>query len=180
MTKAGAPIAGTTLLAHAVTLLRERCGEVVVVAHRDTELPPVDAPVVRDRPGPRAAMTGLATGLAAVAGDDVLVLACDLPLAGSLLDRITAVPPGRAAVGDDGGAQPLCARYPRALALRECEERLAAGRLAMRDLAGALGAVPVAARGGELLNVNGPEDLRRADRALRGLAEDRRDGVCET
>lgn len=167
--KAGVVLGGTTLVERAVATLSERCATVVVVARPGVPLPELPVPVVHDRPGPGAPLVAVATGLAALRGEDVVVLGCDLPFAGPLLDELLAAPPGVAVAGTEGGrAQPLCARYPRRRALEACERLLSAGALPARALVDALGALGVEARGDALLNVNTPEDLARAERVLRG------------
>jgi molybdopterin-guanine dinucleotide biosynthesis protein A len=163
--KAVVPIGGGTMVERAVALVLARChGEVVVASHPSIELPILPVRVVDDLPGPRAPMNGLVAGLSALTADDVLVLACDLPAAGPVLDRLlradgTVV----VAVDERGRRQPLCARYRRAEALHAANELLARDELRLAALLDALGAVgdvvEVAAGPGELLNVNSPADL---------------------
>jgi molybdopterin-guanine dinucleotide biosynthesis protein A len=167
--KAGVTLAGRTLVERAVDALRARCDRVIVVSRPEVRLPALDVPVVHDRPGPDAPLTAIATALAELRAPDVLVLACDLPLAGPVLDALVAAPPGAAVAGvQDGRLQPLCARYPREAALAACERLLAAGALPARGLLDALGVRGVDAPGDALLNVNSPADLARAEEALRG------------
>jgi molybdenum cofactor guanylyltransferase len=167
--KAGVRLAGRTLVERAVDALLPRCGRVVVVSRADVPLPPLPVSVVLDRPGPDCPLLAVASGLAALDADDVLVLGCDLPLAGALLDRLIAAPAGLAVAGARGGrSQPLCARYPRLAALAACDRLLASGALAARGLPAALGAIAVEGDGDELLNVNTPSDLTRAASILRG------------
>jgi molybdopterin-guanine dinucleotide biosynthesis protein A len=161
--KAAARLGGLTLVERAVAALAPRCRRVVVVTRPGVPLPALPVPVVEDRPGPPCALLALATGLGAVDADDVLVLACDLPLAEPLLDALLAAPAGTAVAGAaDGDAQPLCARYPRADALAAAERLLASGARAARGLLDAVGARLVEAEGPALLNVNAPADLARA------------------
>jgi molybdopterin-guanine dinucleotide biosynthesis protein A len=166
--KADVRLGERTLVERAVAALVARCGRVVVVSRPGVPLPPLPVPVVLDRPGPDCPLVGLATGLAALAADDVLVLGCDLPLAGPLLDALAAAPPGVAlAAARRGRPQPLCARYPRMRALAACERLLAAGALPALGLLDALGAGTVEDDGEALLNVNTPQDLARAMSILR-------------
>lgn len=165
--KAGVVVGGVPLVVSAVTKLRARCGAVVVVARPGIALPDLDVPVVLDRPGPAAPLVGIATGLAALTTASCLVLACDLPLAGAVLDRLVAGEPPAVVASDAGGRiQPLCARYPRERALAACDALIADGELAALALAARLGAVAVTAGADELLNVNTPEDVARAEAAL--------------
>lgn len=153
-----------TLAENAVALLHARCGHVVVVSRPEVALPALPTTVVMDRPGPRGPLTALATGLAATAADDVLVLACDMPFAGPMLDALGQVSPGRTAVGVDvdGHVQPLCARYPRLRALAAIEELLAAGDRRARAPAAVLGALRIDDRWGALANLNTSADLEHA------------------
>lgn len=165
--KAAMRVGGRTLVESAVARLRARCASVVVVSRPDIPLPVLDTPVVFDRPGPATPLVGIATGLGTLTTASCLVLACDLPLAGDILDRLVADPAGAAVAADaEGRIQPLCARYPRRAALAACEALLADGWLAARALATHLAAVTIRAAPGELLNVNTPEDLARAQAAL--------------
>lgn len=163
--KATVPIGGGTMVERAVALLMARCdGEVIVASHPSVDLPILPVAVVDDRPGPRAALNGIAAGLAELEADDVVVLACDLPAAGAVLDRLVAIDGNVVvAVDDRGRRQPLCGRYTRVDALRAAEDFLAAGELRLQRWLTALEpVVEVPARPGELLNVNTPADLGRA------------------
>ena len=161
-------LVGRTLVERAVDALAPHCGRIVVVTRAAVPLPPLDAETVLDGPGPPCPLNGLATGLAAVDSEQVLVLACDLPLAGSLISRLAAAPlPDPVVAADPGGrAQPLCGRYARGPALAACRGLLAAGELRLLPLLDRLGASVVTARAGELANVNSAEDLQRAEAAL--------------
>lgn len=175
--KATAPFAGSTLVEHAVAALAASCGTVVVVSRPGVPLPRLDCPVVFDRPGPDAPLVAVATGLAALRGAECVVLACDLPLAEPVLDRLLAAPAGVAAVAVDpeGRAQPLCARYPRAATLAACDRLLATGAVAMRDLLDAVPWNPVEGSARELLNVATPDDLVRAEGERRAARREGRD-----
>lgn len=162
--KAGVALGGRTLVDRAVELLRARCDEVVVVLRPGVPGPAPPARVVHDRPGPACVLAAIATGLEALSTPRALVLGCDLPFAGPLLDDLLAVPGApAAAVGHDGqGPQPLCALYDRAAALAATEALLDAGRLRARGLPEALAAVTVADRHDALANLNDRADLDRA------------------
>ena len=162
--KATVRLGDLTLVERAVDLLRPRCARVVVVSRRDIALPELDVEVVFDRSGPDCPLVALATGMGATGAQDVLVLACDLPFAGPLLDALLETPPGRAVVGRaDGHIQPLCARYPRAAALRVADALLKAGQLPARGPALALGADSIEDRWGALANLNTPAELAHAE-----------------
>lgn len=161
--KAGALLGGRTLVERAVDALTARCGEVVVVTRAEVPIPPVDARVLHDRPGPAAGLTALATALGVLTGDEVVVLACDLPFAAPLIAELLRPPPGLTVVATEGGRrQPLCARYPRIAALDACEELLASGALALNGLLAHLDVLELEARPPALLNMNTPAELARA------------------
>lgn len=160
--KAMVRLGATTLVERAVASIGAIAGDVIVVARPEVPLPPLPAMVVHDRPGPPCALNAVATGLAAAAGEVVVVLACDLPLAGPLLPRLCQAAPGAAAAvatAPGGMRQPLCARYERAAALCAALDLLASGELRMMGLLERLGAASVAATADELRNVNAPGDL---------------------
>ncbi|MDP8976019.1 MAG: molybdenum cofactor guanylyltransferase [Actinomycetota bacterium] len=170
--KAGLVIEGLSLLERAVAMVSERCAEVVVVSRIGVPLPPITVPVVLDGPGPKGPMNALAAGLAALTSEDVVVLACDLPMAGPVIDRLIEVPGHTAAAASDGSRlQPLCARYPRVRVLEEVRGLMATGDFAMTGLAAAMGAVTVPASEHELLNVNQAEDMEEAARLLLGVTK---------
>lgn len=152
--KATALLDGTTLVERAVAALAPHCRRVVVVGRPEVPLP---VPSVDDRPGPDCPLNALATGLAAVDAEEVLVLACDLPGAGPVLGRLVAAP--SVAVDPQGRAQPLCARYPRLAALAAADDLLARGTLRLLPLVDVLGATPVPATAAELHNVTVATDL---------------------
>jgi len=161
---------GRTFVERAVDALGPHCRALLVVSRPEVELPPLDATVCHDRTGPDAPLNALATGLAALDTDDVLVLACDLPYAQPVVDRLAAEPPGATAVARDRTSrrwQPLCARYPRVAALEVCERLLASGDLRLLPLVDALGASAIEATDDELANVNSPDDLARLTALMR-------------
>ena len=154
--KATVLLDGQTLVERAVAALAPHCRRVVVVGRPEVPLP---LPSVDDRPGPDCPLNALATGLAALEADEVLVLACDLPGAGPVLERLVAAP--SVAVDPDGRAQPLCARYPRAAALAAADSLLAQGTWRLLPLLEILAATAVPAAAAELHNVTFAADLPR-------------------
>lgn len=161
--KAGVLLGGVTLVDRAVALLTPHCGRVVVVTRPGRPLPGPGAAVLFDRSDHEGPLGALATGLAAVDEDEVLVLGCDLPAAAPALVLLAAHPPGAGVATAPGhGPQPLCARYPRAAALAAAGALLAAGERRLRALPVALGAAEVAVPGAALVNLNTPADLAAA------------------
>ncbi len=164
---------GTPLVERAIALLRSFCGEIVVAGRPDAPLPAgLQTRVVYDEPAHAGPVAGIAAGLAALDAEDVVILACDLPLAGPAVARLAAHPPGRPAVAvAPDGPQPLCARVPRRDALVVADRLLAEGAPAARALISALGADPIECPAAWLANVNTPEDARHAE-ALIALGTD--------
>jgi molybdopterin-guanine dinucleotide biosynthesis protein A len=159
--KATADLGGRPLIAHALDALRERVGEVVVVAKPGTTLPALDVPVWHDDDEAFHPRHGIVTALRGAAGAPVLALAVDLPYAGPALDALLRAGP-TAVARADGRLQPLCALYgPGALApLRAAPADEALTRSVL-----ALDPVVVDVPAASLTNVNTPEDLRRLGRA---------------
>jgi molybdopterin-guanine dinucleotide biosynthesis protein A len=173
--KAGVVLEGRTLVERAVEALRPHCRALLVVSRPEVELPALDATVCHDRTGPDAPLNALATGLATLETDDVLVLACDLPYAQPVVDRLAVAAPGVTAVARDRTScrwQPLCARYPRLAALEVCERLLASGDLRLLPLVDALAASAIDATDQELANVNSPDDLARVAALMRRPGRD--------
>lgn len=160
--KATVVVRGRTLAERAVDLLAARCDPVIVVSRPDVPMPSLGVAVVFDRRGVRGPMNALATGLAALDTDDVLVLACDLPFTGPVLDRLAAAAPGTAVAARDDRVQPLCARYPRVATLEACRRLAAQGVRRMTSLLLALDATSITADEGELFNLNTAADLDAA------------------
>lgn len=166
--KASLLLRGTPLVAYPIAALRLMLAEVVVVAKRDSELPPLPGvPIWTEPEQPRHPLAGLVHALEQGAGRSVLVCAGDLPFAAPALVR-------RLATEDAGGApalvpraggrlQPLLARYE-PVALGPLSAALAAeppGRLsdAVAALAPRLLEVDDER---SFFNVNVPEDLLTA------------------
>jgi molybdopterin-guanine dinucleotide biosynthesis protein A len=129
--KATLVLDGETLAARAARALTERALPAVEVGPGHTMLP-----AVREDPpgrGPLAALVAGATALCSGPGrapDAFLLLACDLPYVGPVLDALLAAPRARLVVpvDGDGASQYVCARYDaslvdRAVALVRAGER---------------------------------------------------------
>jgi molybdopterin-guanine dinucleotide biosynthesis protein A len=123
---------------------------------------------VADAPGPRSALRGLVAALEAASGERVVVLATDLlGVTPELLLALVAAPEADVVAPRTArGPEPLCALYRRDAVLGEARRRLAAGRLALHELLGALRVHwlegdDLAAVDPEsaLANVNTPEEL---------------------
>jgi molybdopterin-guanine dinucleotide biosynthesis protein A len=135
--------------------------------------PPASAPGRRvvDAEGPRSALRGVASALAAAREERVLVLATDLmQITRDVLLGLTAFPDGDAVVPRAGGfAQPLCALYRRAPVLAAAKHCLARDTLALRALLERLDVrwlegddlAALDPGGSALANVNTPDDYAR-------------------
>lgn len=158
--KASVTVRGRSLVERAVDSLTPHCIEVVIATRKGIALPTVQARVVYDD-GEQSALRGLASGLNALNTDAVLVLACDLVVAPSLIERLLEGEDSSVVAADERSVQPLCARYARAHALNACHSLLAANDLRVRRLPELLGATVVTAPEGSLVNINTPDDLER-------------------
>jgi molybdopterin-guanine dinucleotide biosynthesis protein A len=177
--KPTAPLGGRPLIEYPLGALREAGFETVVVAKRETELPPLDVAVWLEPDEPSHPLLGVTTALAR-AGRPLLVCGCDLPFVTAALARRLAETPRQSAreriVVPSTGSRlhPLFGRYDPAF-LDELSVALAACR-SMREAITALDPLLLEAeelaRFGDparlLFNVNTPEDLSRAEQLLGG------------
>ena len=163
-------------------------GEPIVARQLRALGPYVAAPlvVVAGDPGPYAALgarlvgdlhpgagplAGLEAALQASDADALLVFACDLPfIDAALIEALRDAPAAEAVVARlDGKAQPLAARYARAI-LPRVQRRLSRDKLRLLDLVAELDPqwldFPAGTRA--LFNVNTPADLARAETLAAG------------
>ena len=129
-----------TLLARVARIMSEAVRPIIVVAAPGQDVPPLprEIEIVRDRNAGCGPLEGIATGLKVIAerADAAFVASCDLPLLQAAFVRhvvaqlddahVAAVP--RVA----GFPQPLAGVYRTALC-QPLDERIAAGRLSVRD-----------------------------------------------
>jgi molybdopterin-guanine dinucleotide biosynthesis protein A len=162
------------LLLYPVEALHELCDEVVVVAKRDTLLPPLAgiADLWIEPDEPRHPLLGVVHALRLAVGRPILVVAVDLPLMDAATLRLIAqTDPGDAAVvvpRVHGRLQPLCALYtPRALP--GLEDFDADARTT--EVVEALGIREVEPPDpSAFYNVNRPEDLLQVSVLLKGAS----------
>ncbi len=168
--KAQYELSGRTLTERAIEMLMGLCRHVVVAGRAGVPLPQnLGCPIVRDAPNTAGPVAGIAAGLAALTADDVLVIACDLPLAGPALQHLACLPAGSAAVAAGSGSaapQPLCARLPRRPALAIALEMLDGSTPAARTFIKALDADHIAVPDVWLTNVNTISDAAALERDL--------------
>lgn len=169
------------MVRRAVEALAAVTSEVVVVS--SVPVPETGTRVIPDRTVGKGPLGGLEAALRearARGHDGVLLLACDLPMVTSeMLAKVAGALSGSPAAAPSrgsGGIEPLCAAYSLET-LAAVERRLSSDDLSLhalfRDVGGqVVPAEDLGARGTELVNVNTPEDRRRAEALLR----DRSDG----
>lgn len=165
-TKATAQLGGRPLASYPVAALGSVCGQVVIVAKRDTELPELGVERWDEPDDPQHPIAGIKYALER-AGGPILVCAGDMPFADAdTLGLIGAeLQPGmKAAVGFcEGRLEPLLAAYaPEALeslAVAPADEPL-------RRTVEALMPVLVDVSPEVVFNVNTPGDLAEAERRL--------------
>jgi molybdopterin-guanine dinucleotide biosynthesis protein A len=147
----------------------ERAGlAALVVAKPATELPAVEAPIVRERPPERHPLHGVVAALAYAKGRPVVVVACDMPLVTAEVLAWLAGLDGTVVPVVDGTLQPMLARYAAdagpALAAAGREGRSV--REAIRALRPRIVQEPELATFGDperlFFNVNDGRDLERA------------------
>lgn len=166
--KANFELSGRTLAQHATDMLAGLCRQVVVAGRAGVVLPQTLVfPIVFDAPNTAGPVAGIAAGLAALTADDVLVIACDLPLAGPALRYLVDMPSGSAAIAVGTTApQPLCARLPRSRALATARRLLDGPTPSAMAFVNALDADRVHVPDAWLANVNTLGDAAELERAL--------------
>jgi molybdopterin-guanine dinucleotide biosynthesis protein A len=167
--KATVELLGRPLISYPLAALAAAGLETVVVAKPGTDLPPLDGPLLLEPTEPRHPLCGIVTALREAGERPLVVLACDMPLAEPALLAHLATAGEPLLVPELGGRlQPLQARYAPALlpALEVALEREEPLRRSVESLAPTTLAAPALSRFGDpermLLNVNTPDDLRRA------------------
>jgi molybdopterin-guanine dinucleotide biosynthesis protein A len=167
--KAAVLLAGRPLIEHVLDAVRAGGLAPVVVAKRDSLLPPLDCRLVFEPALPRHPLCGIVAGLRAVAEPALVVCACDMPfLTGELLAWLSELEAPFAVAAAAGRLQPLLGRYSSSM-LEALEQQLAL-EPPMREVARALDAVVLGQaeleRFGDparlCLSINTPEDLAAA------------------
>jgi len=125
--KAWLPWRGQPMVAHVVSILRPIVDEVVVVASGASELPTLDARVVRDREPALGPLAGIREGLEQIRADFAFVTGTDAPFLTPAFVRALLSYGCAAAPEIDGHVQTLAAVYPRSASER-ITAMLATGR----------------------------------------------------
>jgi molybdopterin-guanine dinucleotide biosynthesis protein A len=173
-------VGGAPLLRRVRDALAARCAEIIVVGGygAGTRLGGVRR-ILDERPGGLGPLAGMEAGLAAARNRLVFVAAGDMPflsedLISCLLERLEGRGVSAVVPRHRGRSHPLCAAYEREI-LPHVRAALDGGVRSMREFLEGLDSVEYVEEGlrrfGDpdlfLMNVNSPEDLRRA-RAMCG------------
>jgi molybdopterin-guanine dinucleotide biosynthesis protein A len=172
--KANLELGGRPLLLHPLAAFVHAGIDAVVVAKRDTSLPPLSVEVWREPDEPVHPLCGIVTALKRADGRAVLVCACDMPFVSPGLLTSLATRSDRLAVPSAGGRlHPLLGRYEPELL--EPLRRALAERQPLQQTVAALR--PTVIEEAELRELGDPElllfninerpDLTRAEEVLR-------------
>jgi molybdenum cofactor guanylyltransferase len=171
--KPTAPLAGRPLIDYPLQALEAAGLETVIVAKRDTTLPPGGAPVWEEPDEPAHPLLGIVTALEQADGRSVVVSACDLPfLSPALVAHLAELDVPLAVPRTGDRLHPLLARYTPVLlpALRAALERPAPLHETLTALDPLIvGDQELSAYGDParlLFNVNTAADLERAEAML--------------
>ena len=171
--KALVELAGAPLISYPLAAVEQAGLEPVVVVKRDSELPPLSCPAIREPAQPQHPLCGIVAALRYAGQRPLVVVGCDMPFTGAgLLAWLGSVPEPLVVPSVGDRLQPLPARYDSAL-LPALEEALADGRalsLTLESLRPRVVAEAELARFGDprrlCFNVNTPADVKRAERLL--------------
>jgi len=175
--KALVPLAGRPMIEHILTRLAGLGGETIVTTNKPEDYEYLGLPLASDEEPGAGALPGLRTALKAAQGDNVLVLACDMPFVNRLLVEYLL---GLASQADvvvprwEEAYQTMHAVYARKNCLRAVEKALEQGEQRMISFYSDVEVYPVPSeeiaeidpRGRSFFNVNTPEDLAEAERLL--------------
>jgi molybdenum cofactor guanylyltransferase len=172
--KATVQLAGKPLIAYALDAIEKTGLDVVVVAKRDTPLPPLAVPIWYERDEPVHPALGITTVLQRAPTESVLVVGCDMPFVTTeLLAHLASLPYPLAMPSAGGRIHPLIGLYARGLATAFA---FSLGRdQTLQQTVAELGPHLIDESELEqfgdperlLFNVNTPEDLERAGELLR-------------
>jgi molybdopterin-guanine dinucleotide biosynthesis protein A len=174
-------VSGVRIIDRVATALRRVTDDVILSANaNDAEEWLAGVRVVRDARTERGSLIAIHSALTAAAGEDVLIVAWDMPFVTSeLLAEIRAkLTGGATAVVPEGphGLEPFCAAYASS-ALATIDRAIAIGDLRVSRAVGGLpalvrlGAAEIAAFGPPerlFFNVNNADDLATAEQIARG------------
>lgn len=173
--KALLELRGTPLISYPLRAFAEAGIEAVVVAKRDSSLPPLDAPIWQESDEPTHPLLGIVTALERAESRSLVVCGCDMPfVTAEFLSYLSGRDDPLVVPYASGRLQPLIARYD--LSLRGRLRQELQGPRALHHIIAELQPAIVdhdeLRRFGDparlLFNVNTPEDLARAEQIARG------------
>jgi molybdopterin-guanine dinucleotide biosynthesis protein A len=170
--KALAELGGRPLISYPLAALNAAGLDAVVVAKRQSPLPELDCPVLREPALPRHPLCGVITALRWGGGGPVVVVGCDMPfVTGPLLAWLAGLD-GLVVPEIEGRPQPLLARYEPAHA-GALEIAVRSGHSMRKAIAGLQPRIVNERElqrfgdpGRLFFNVNDPTDLQVAERLL--------------
>jgi molybdenum cofactor guanylyltransferase len=110
--KATLELGGRPLISYPLEAVAAAGLEPVVVAKRDSRLPPLDCPVISEPDRPRHPLCGVLAALRHAGGGPVVIVGCDMPFASARLLAWLGSAPERLVVPSlHSRLQPLLARY---------------------------------------------------------------------
>jgi molybdopterin-guanine dinucleotide biosynthesis protein A len=174
--KALLPLGGRPLVEHVLQRIEDLASDILITTNRPADFEYLGVRLVSDRLPGAGALHGLLTALEAAAGDQVLVVGCDMPfLSLSLLRHMlelasndTVVIPRR-----EGEFEPLHAVYPKSCSAA-VKSAIDAGERRMISLLPSVDYLTVEGaaldrhdpHGLSFFNINTPADLARAEQLL--------------
>lgn len=175
--KALVPLGGKPLIAHLLARVEGLGDEILITTNRPEAYARFGARMASDPVPGAGALEGLHTALTAAKGDQVLLLACDMPFVSrplleymlDLADDADIVVPRR-----EGRFEPLHALYKRSLCLPPLRAALASGEKRMIAFFPHVQVLTIEKpeltrldpQGRSFFNINTPEDLAQAESIL--------------
>jgi molybdopterin-guanine dinucleotide biosynthesis protein A len=178
--KALVQLGGQPLIAHLLASVEDLGDEVLITTNEPEAYRRFGVRLASDPVPGAGALEGLHTALAAARGDQVLILACDMPFVRRpLLEHMLGRTPEADIVVPyrDGRYEPLHAVYRREACLPPLRSALEAGEKRMISFFSEVRVLTIESpeirrfdpEELSFFNVNTPEDLREAERMLDGL-----------
>ena len=175
--KALVPLAGRPMIEHILTRVTGLGDETLITTNNPDALEYLGLPLATDEEPAAGALPGLRTALRAAQGDNVLILACDMPFVNRLLleYQLTLVPKADVIVPEwRDNYQTMHAVYARKKVLRAVEQVVEEGERRMISFYPHVKVYTVSPeevaeydpKGRSFFNVNTPEDLADAERFL--------------
>lgn len=175
--KALVPLAGRPMIEHVLTRVTGLGDETLITTNSPDALEYLDVPLAEDEEPGAGALPGLRTALRAARGDNVLILACDMPFVNRLLleYQLSLAPKVDVVVPRwEDTYQTMHAVYARKKVLAAVEQALEAGNQRMISFYPEVEVYSVSPeeiseydpKGRSFFNVNTPEDLAEAERFL--------------